>query len=247
MEEKIQKRSFKDSSLYSKDDISVATEFTKKALKEFGSLVKAAVLFGSVAREDKVHGDIDVLFIVDDVTIVITPSVAEAYRVIVANLIKETSERLHVTTIKLSSFWEYVRAGDPIGINMLREGIPLLDSGFFEPLKMLLAQGRIRPSPESVWSYFSRAPRSMGSSKWHVNQGVIDLYWAVIDSAHAALMKLGQTPPSPEHVADLLNECMVKEGHLDAKYVETMRKFYTLSRNILHGELKEVSGVQYDE
>ncbi|MFO8241301.1 MAG: hypothetical protein R6T90_09945, partial [Dissulfuribacterales bacterium] len=61
----------------------------------------------------------------------------EAYRVIVEKIISKTSERLHITTLKFTNFWEYIRGGDPVGLNMLRGGIPLIDSGFFEPMQQL--------------------------------------------------------------------------------------------------------------
>ena len=67
----------------------------------------------------------------------------------------ESSEKLHITTLKFTSFWEYIRAGDPVGVNILREGMALIDSGFFEPMQQLLIQGKMRPSPEAVWVYFS--------------------------------------------------------------------------------------------
>jgi hypothetical protein len=184
---------------------------------------------------------------VDDVTIILTAEVAETYRIIVEKLILEISTNIHLTTLKLSSFWEYVRAGDPVGMNILRDGLPILDSGFFRPLQILLQQGRIRPSPESVWSYFSRAPATLNNSKWHLIQGTLDLYWAVIDSAHAALMKIVELPPTPEHAADLIEEKLVKPGHVHHKYAVVMRKFYKLSKMIVHREIKEISGEEYEK
>ena len=35
-------------------------------------------------------------------------------------------------------------------------------------------------------------------------QACVDLYWAGIDAAHAALMAVGAMPPSPEHVPDMM-------------------------------------------
>ena len=26
-----------------------------------------------------------------------------------------------------TTFWEYIRAGDPVGVNILRDGVPILD------------------------------------------------------------------------------------------------------------------------
>ena len=165
---------------------------------------------------------------------------------IVEKIISETSEKLHITTLKFTSFWEYIRAGDPVGINILREGMALIDSGFFEPMQQLLIQGKMRPSPEAVWVYFSRAPRTMHNSRWHLLQGTLDLYWAVIDSAHAALMKLGEIPPTPSHVSDLLYEKMVKKDLLEKKYSKMMDNFYKLAKRIGHQELTEIRGKDYD-
>ena len=77
-------------------------------------------------------------------------------------------------------------------------------------------------------------------------QAVLDLYWAVIDSAHAALMKIGEVPPSPEQMADILHEKLVKTGHLEQKYSAIMQKFYTLQKQILYRQVRVISGKEYD-
>lgn len=145
-----------------------------------------------------------------------------------------------------TSFWEYARAGDPVAVNILRDGVALIDTGFFEPVQALLIQGRVRPTHESVWSYFGRAPRTLLNSKWHVMQATLDLYWAVIDAAHSALMHEGAIPPSPEHVSDLLEEKLVKKKLLEQKYADIMEKFYKIMKGITHREIKEVTGKEYD-
>ena len=231
---------------YKKEDFDIAYEFSKKIYEEMKDLVKATVLFGSSARKTVSQGDIDVLVIIDDLTVRLTPELTEAYTLITEKLVTEISPMLHITTLKLTAFWEYVRSGDPVIINMLRDGIALLDTGFFEPIQVLLKQGRIRPTHESVWAYFVKAPSTLYNSKWHLLQATVDLYWAVIDAAHAALMKLGEIPPTPEHVADMMQMHMVNKGLISKKYADTMRKFYKLSRMINHREIKEISGKEYD-
>ncbi|MBN2052702.1 nucleotidyltransferase domain-containing protein [Candidatus Woesearchaeota archaeon] len=249
MEFDIHKRKKQVSESYSKDVIDVSYAFSKRVYKEFAKFIKAIILFGSTARKkQETKGDIDILIIVDDVTIIIDREFVEAYRLIIDKIVGEVNPRkLHVTTLKFTSFWEYIRAGDPVAINILRDGVPIIDSGFFEPLQILLYQGRIRPSVESMWAYFSKAPITLHNSKWHIKQGVLDLYWAVIDSAHAALMKLNEVPPSPSHVADMLEQKMVRKGLIKQKYADTMRRFYHLSRTVLHGQIVEISGSQFDD
>lgn len=233
---------------YASDELEIAYNFSKKIYTEFGNFIKSLVIFGSAARKEvKPGADIDILIIVDDISLELTPELVETYRIITEQLIADTSERLHVTTLKLSAFWDYIRNSDPIGINILRDGYAILDSGFFDPLQALLLRGRIRPTEESIWTYFSRAPRTLQNSRWHILQAAMDLYWAVIDAAHAALMSLGEVPPSPKHVDDMMIEKMVKPKLIPKEYATTMNKFYILAKKISHRELIKISGKQYDD
>ncbi|MBI3034595.1 nucleotidyltransferase domain-containing protein [Candidatus Woesearchaeota archaeon] len=247
MEFKVQVTDNPNLSKYSKDDLSIAYDFSKKIHDEFGTFIKAIILFGSVAKNrQNPSGDIDLLVVIDDVSMNMSPEIVQTYRIIIEKAIASTSTRLHVTSLKLTTFWEYIRAGDPVGINILRDGVALLDTGFFDPMHALLVRGRIRPTPESIWAYFTRAPKTIHNSKWHIMQAVMDLYWAVIDSAHAALMKLGETPPSPDHAAELLEEKMVKRGLVERRYADIMKKFYTLQKRIVYREVKQITGAEYD-
>ena len=69
-------------------------------------------------------GDIDILIVVDNVSFYLTPEIVEVYREVTERIAIETSKRLHITTLRITSFWEYMRVGDPIGINILRSGVP---------------------------------------------------------------------------------------------------------------------------
>ncbi|MBR9691672.1 nucleotidyltransferase domain-containing protein [Candidatus Woesearchaeota archaeon] len=235
---------------YPNEDIAAAKSFAKRLKNEFGDFLKAVVLFGSAARKKTPvgqKGDIDVLIVVDDLSIRMTREVIEVYRLIVEKTLGKVSTRLHVTSMTITSFWEYLRAGDPVAINILRDGIALLDTGFFDPMQALLIQGRIKPTKESVWVYFGRAPRTLLNSKWHILQATLDLYWAVIDATHAALMHIGETPPSPQYAGDLLEKRLVKEHKLEAKYAKTMDRFYKLMKGITHREIKEIKGPEYEK
>ncbi|MBN2112269.1 hypothetical protein JW707_04170 [Candidatus Woesearchaeota archaeon] len=249
MEFKIKQRKHHNIPKYPGEDYKTAERFVERLQKELGDFLRAGVLFGSVGREEKTQyeKDIDVLLVVNDLTLIVSPEVVEAYRVITERVAAGTSRRLHVTTLKMTTFWDFVRGGDPIVINILRDGIPLYDTGFFEPLQVLLFQGRIRPTEESVWVYFSRAPATLLNSKWHVLQAALDLYWAVIDAAHAALMRLGEVPPAPSKVASMMRQKMVKPGLIPKRYADVMDFFYELSKNITHREIQEISGQQYEK
>jgi|TARA_B100002003_G_C14128653_1_gene542868 uncharacterized protein (UPF0332 family)/predicted nucleotidyltransferase len=246
---KIERRDHPQVKRYSSEEIKIARKLADRILEEFGSFVKSIVLFGSAARAQgkSKPGDVDVLVIVNDLNMVLSGEAVETYRVIMERLVRDTSDRLHVTTLKLSNFWDYVRLGDPLAINILRDGVALIDTGIFDPMQALLYMGRIRPTYEAIFTYYSRAPATLANSKWHVLQATLDLYWAVIDAAHAALMKHGEIPPSPAHVADMMEKTLVKDNLIEKRYVTTMKDFYVLAKKIMHRELKEVTGKQFDQ
>ena len=246
MEFNIKKQSNSNKDQYKKDDIDIAYSFSKKALKEFGSFLKAIVIFGSSVRKSQHSNDIDILVIVDDVTVLMTPEMVDAYRVIMERIIAQSSKKLHITTLKMTNFWDYIRKGDPIGLNVLRDGVALYDTNLFEPLRILLRQGKITPSIETVKIYMNKSAGSIYNSKNHLMHGTLDLYWGVIDISHAALMSHGIMPASPAHVADKLEEIFVRQKKLEKRYANIMRNFYKLSKSIIHNEKTKVTGSEYD-
>ncbi|MBW3014685.1 nucleotidyltransferase domain-containing protein [Candidatus Woesearchaeota archaeon] len=248
MEFKIQDKPSPTKQHYHDTDIKIAYEFAKKVYTELPNLVKAMVLFGSTARrEDSKKSDVDMLILIDDVHLQLTPELLETYKIITDKKIAEVSTRLHVVTLKLSTFWEYVRSGDPIAINILRDGFALVDEGFFDPLQALLFRGRIRPTQEAINSYYSKSNVTLFNANWHILQAALDLYWAVIDAAHSALMSQGFIPPSPSHVPDMLEKEMAQKGLIEEKYVRTMKLFFDLMKKITHREISSMSGTEYDK
>ncbi len=228
-------------------ELDIARTFSKKVLTEMGGLVKEVILFGETARSPGKGKDIDILIVIDDVTMQLTPELIQTYRVLLEKIVIATSPLLHVMTLKLSTFWEYVRAGEPVITNILRDGIALVGTGFFDPLQHLLRQGRIRPSPEAIWNYLNRAPHTLKNSDWHLLQATLDLYWAVIDTAHAALMTEGVIPTAPQHVAELFHEHLVKQRGLSARYSHVVDLFYHLSKKITRRELITIKGTDYEK
>ena len=248
MQFKIQKKENENMHKYPSRDLAIAQKFTEKLKKELGDFLLSVVVFGStVRREATERSDIDVLVITDDASFFISEPLIEGYRIIVERIIADTSLKLHITSMTFTSFWEHAKAGDPVVVNILRDGIALLDSGFFNPLQMLLKQGRVRPSRESVWRYFGRAPKTLLNSRWHILQATLDLYWSVIDAAHAALMSRNEVPPTPDHVADMLDKVYGKRNLLEKRYIGTMKKFYKLSKSITHREIEEIKGADYEK
>lgn len=231
-------------------DYKIAYDFAAKVYKQFGPVVLSVVLFGSAAKgTPKPESDIDLIIVIDNVSMVWDEEVVSWYREELFKIIKSDPNRdkLHINTVTLSAFWDNVKAGDPAIINMLRYGVALLDLGFFEPLKYLLIQGRIRPTPEAVFTVLTRVPMHMLRARIKTLSALDDLHWAMVDSAHAALMIKNQTPPSPEHVPALLMEVFVKNKKLDKHYVDWFVELYTIAHDIKNHRIHHISGEDYEK
>lgn len=246
MKSKIEKRDIPLLANYPKEDYDTARTFASKVYKEFGTFIRSVVIFGGQSGAKDSKSDIDILIIIDNVSFFLTAPIIETYRIVVADLARETSKRLHITTLRFTSFWEYMRAADPIGVNILRTGIALVDTGFFYPMQIMLYEGRIRPSPEAVNAYAARSASVVFNSKMKIMQAVMDLYWGVIDSAHAALMKQHEIPPAPKDIHEHIERKLVKTGLVNKRCPQIIREFYLLSRKILHRDIKEMSGKDWD-
>jgi len=241
----IQKQEFPVPKDITKESIRLAEKFADKIVDEY-DFVKAAFINRVSLRQQEEAKHLPIIVLIDDVSHHLPKTTIERYLNKVQKFISQISETLHVETMKFSKFWELTKQKEPKLLEILREAVILRDDGFVWPMKSLLAQGRIRPSRESTFTYFIRTTSTLKNSRAHIMQATLDLYWAVIDVGHAVLMKLGEIPPKPSHVANMLEERLVKPKKLDKKYPEILRNFYQLSRKILHKQIQEIKGEEFD-
>jgi hypothetical protein len=137
--------------------------------------------------------------------------------------------------------------GDPVVINVIRDGESLIDfGGFFEPLKYLLVTGKIKSTPEAIYSLLQRAPVHILRSKASEIGSIEGLFWAMVDSSQAALISLGVSAPSPEHIPAELKTNFVNYGKLHQKYVVWYRDLFMLHKKIVHREITDLKGVEID-
>ena len=230
------------------DDI--AMDFATKTYKKFDKAIKSIILFGSTAKQETVTGsDIDIIIIIDDVAINWDDELIAWYREELDKILKRNPYRqsLHINTTKLSTWWEDILRGDPVVLNILRYGKAMLDmAGFFEPLKYLLLTGRIKATPEAIYTALQRAPTHLMRSKMSELNAIEGLYWCMVDSAHAALIAANHFPSSPEHVPGSLKQTFVDNRKLKMKYVIWYRDLLFLHKKIAHGEVKDLKGIEID-
>ncbi|MBI2044415.1 nucleotidyltransferase domain-containing protein [Candidatus Pacearchaeota archaeon] len=234
-----------------KTEHEIAADFATKAYQKFNKIIKSIILFGSTAKKTQTPGsDIDIIIIIDDASLKWDMELIAWYREELEKLlqINPYKHNLHINTVKLTTWWDDLIRGDPIIVNIIRDGEPLIDfGGFFEPLKFLLATGRIKSTPEAVYSLLQRAPQHISRSKLAELSVVEALFWSMVDSAHAALIAAKIAPPSPEHIPLALKENFADTGKLKMKYITDYRDLLTLHKQIDHNQIHDLKGINLDE
>jgi len=234
-----------------KRESDIAMDFATKVYKKFEKSIKSIILFGSTVKQTAVAGsDIDIIIVLDDVSIKWDQELIAWYRTELDKILRSNpyQKSIHINTVKLSTWWEDLIKGDPVIVNILRYGEAMIDmAGFFEPLKFLLIKGKIKSTPEAIYNCLQRAPMHITRSKTSELNSIEGLYWAMVDSAHAALIAANVSPPSPEHIPVDLKENFVNKGKLKMKYVIWYRDLLILHKKIAHGEINDLKGVEIDD
>jgi predicted nucleotidyltransferase/uncharacterized protein (UPF0332 family) len=229
----------------------IGMDFSVKVYKKFDKLIKSVVLFGSAVKKTPVAGsDIDLILILDDVSVKWDQELIAWYRTELGKIVKQNPYKIsiHINTIKLSTWWSDLLKGDPVVINIIRDGKALIDfGGFFEPLQYLLVEGKIKPSPEAIYSLLQRAPMHITRSRYAELSSIEGLFWSMVDSAQAALIAANVMPSSPEHLPVDLKQTFVDEGKLKMKYVQWYNDLLMLHKKIVHGHITDLKGVEIDD
>lgn len=231
---------------YHFENLHIARNFSKGLILELKELVKSIVIFGSSSKNtQKKESDIDIMVVLDNVGVFVTPELREAYKIISSKLIKESSDKIHLFTVNLSDLWDMARKGDPLLITILRDGIPLFDRDIIDPMQFLLESGKIKPTIEAIHNYNSRAQTLFEEHNKHLHEAILDLYYATIDSTHALLMSNKQIVSSPKDMPELF----LKEykGTPLEEYSLTISSIYSLAKDIEHKRVEHISGTEYNK
>lgn len=228
------------------ENIKISREFSKEIILEMKELIRSIVIFGSNSKntQDK-NSDIDIMVVLDNVSLYVSDELKEAYRVILKNLISKHSNKLHILTMNLTDLWDMARKGDPVLINILRSGIPLFDRDLIEPMQYLLEIGKIRPTKEAIYNYSSRSKTLITETKKHIENAILDLYYSTTDIVHACLMSKNIMPPSPKEMPKIFKNTYSKTNL--KKIGEDIEEIYNLSKKIEHNQEIKIDGKLYDK
>ena len=225
-------------------------------IKKFEKYVVSYVAAGSIFRGEPSH-DIDVYVIIDDTDVkrMSRAELRDKLRGLIveqgfhAEQITGIKKQFHVQVYILTDFWESIKDAHPVIFTLLRDGVPLYDRGVFNPWRLLLKMGRIKPSPEAIDMFMDTGHRLLDAAKRKMLMiAGQDIFYAVINPAQAALMLYGLSPPTPKETSRLLEEVFVKkEKILEQKYVDTLERVRIFFKKIEHGKVKEVTGAEVDK
>jgi len=225
--------------------LSIIVDFSNELINKVDGLVRAIVLFGSYSRgEETEKSDIDLLVIVDDVYNKWDNVTSTFYYDNLNKILsQEKFKKLHVNTLTLSVFWDMVRNGDPLAVNVIRSGKALIDPfGLFGSLKKLLQMGRIVPSNEAIEMAKMRVENSLRNYKIDLIKAFESIYLIFVNSAQYYLMKKGYSLIGPEEILEALKKEFGNE-EIVMWYDEILKKMKSIS----HGESMDISGKDLDE
>ena len=230
-----------DSNLRQGDDYLIASKFSEEIYPDFSSVIKSIVYFGSSARNNKKNGDIDLLIVFNDSEVISDDDFKIYFNSKINEVAKRVSGRIHLNIVTLTVFYQNLINSEPVVLNILRDGISIIDTGFFNPLKILLLKGDLKPTPEAIFNCATRVSYHMLRSRINMLSSAQELYLAMLDASQATLMSYGQVAPSPVKIPELLKGMKVSND-----LVNIFSNMQKLFKDIEYRKVNEVSGKEYD-
>ncbi len=227
------------------DILKPIVDFSNELINKVDGLIRIIALFGSYSKgKESEKSDIDLLIVVDDVYNRWDKVTSTFYFDTLNKILsKKEFSKFHVNTLPLSVFWDMVRKGDPLIVNIIRTGKALIDPfGLFGSLKKLLQAGKIIPSEEAIEAAKLKVDFNIRNFKLNLIKAFENIYLIFVNAAQYFLMKRGYTYIEPE---DILNALKKELGEIDI--VEWYRDILEKMKKISHGEITEIKGEELDK
>lgn len=231
--------------------------FSKKVLEKYRYLIKSIIAMGSVVRDEFTgKSDTDLIILVDDTRKEFNKELRKEIDEFLYKTAKEVSGKsrtgeqlLHPQPCwTMTEFWAMTRRISPLVYNVIKDGIPVYDTGFFIPFKNLLKMGEIPATKEAADKRMESAPKRIRVAK-SAKLFIVaeDLYLSVLDSTQAVIMFMGLGPPGPGQAVDVAKNYLVDSDLLEKKYLQYLEEILAFRKKVEHREVKEITGADVDE
>lgn len=217
-------------------------EFVKAVTEKFGNYIFSIVLFGSTARgQAKKESDLDIAIIIDDTDLrnMTRNDAREKLLGIMSSTALGIFDKFNIQAYLLTQFWEYVREANPVIFTLLRDGIPFYDKGLFSPWRILLREGKIKPTAEAIDKMLLSGSVFVKRMSQMISKTITeDLYYAMLNPSQSALMLYGIPPMTPYETPILLKKTFVSKRMLETKYVRYLEDILKLRKGLESGKMK---------
>lgn len=208
-----------------------AEEFADELLDKLEDKVMCVAVYGSVSRGEHTHeSDIDTFVVLDDTKLEqeVPQEAKDQIRQKVTDLAKDVDDKITIQYLAfLTEFWDAVQQGEPLIIQVLRNGQVVYDVGIFSPAQRMLERGKIQSSREAVQKRLKLAAAGYKKAEKNLKSSIpFKLEQAMANAGQAPIMLAGQTPPGKEQVGDALEELFVKEEMLEQEYADSAREIH---------------------
>jgi predicted nucleotidyltransferase/uncharacterized protein (UPF0332 family) len=217
-------------------------EFVKATTGKFDKYIFSIVLFGSTARgQAKKESDLDIAVIIDDTDLrnMTRNEAREKLLGIMSSTALGIFSKFNIQAYLLTQFWEYVREANPVIFTLLRDGIPFHDKGLFSPWRVLLREGKIKPTAEAIDNMLLSGSVFVKRINQTISKTITeDLYYAMLNPAQSALMLYGIPPMTPNETPILLEKVFVSKKMIESKYVRWLEDILKLRKGLESGKMK---------
>lgn len=243
MEEELKSKPKHNKESVSETRLKEAERVSNKIRGKYSGMVASTLVQHSFEDQPKLI----LTVVIDDLNNTLLDQTVADVRLSVSEMAYEGPIQMTGEVILASQFWKGVRNKDSRTLDVIRNSLVVHDNGFFYPIQDLLVNGKMRPSRESVRIYFMKSDKAIKNANEHVAKAIIDLYWAVTDAAHSAVMTAGITPPSPKELSSVVNDVLVRRNLVHPRCVEIISNVYTVAKKIMHKQQFEFTGREYDK
>jgi len=232
--------------------LTAAQVLKSMALEKLKRYILSIILVGSTSR-GTMHefSDVDLSFVIDDTDVkkMSRHEVLARLRGMILQMASQTGFQFNIQVYLLTDFWQSLKDTQPVIFSMVRDGVPLYDTGMFMPWRTLLKTGKMKPSPEAVDQFFKTGRLLIEDVNNSIKEIVIErLFLSMFNPAQAATMLVGIPPTHHGDTPKVFKKYFVDEYKLiEPKYVDYLNEVLELRKGVEYGKISEISPEKFLE